>query len=436
MKVLKIGGSCLQSKEDLDEVARIVKHEKKAVLVCSAFKGITDELILQAKSAAHHGKFDISKIEKTHREALDKLTPDARKKAWVDVEELLSDLNNTLLGIQYLRELSPPVLDKIQSFGERLVVKIVAAYLNDVGVKAKAISDAEGGFITNDVFGNASVPESQYSIIREKLSIPEIPVVAGFVGRTHKGELTTLGRGGTDLTAAIVAAALGCEVVLLKDVAGLMTADPRIVPDAKVVDHINHLDALEVAHYGSKVIFEKAISPAVKAGIPIVIKSFRSDSKGTIIDSRVSSTIIISTIKNVAIVNVLGYEQMMQQFADLVGEFAQHDIYPLILTETSSVGEISLVIEESKLEKIEHILKKVHTRGIVETKKGLALVAVIGSGMKGKIGTAAMIFDSLAANKINVIAIAQSASERNISVVVEAGGIEKAAQALHAKFIL
>ncbi len=437
MKVMKVGGSCLKTIDDVEKVVKLAKETEKPVLVFSAFYGITDELIKQANGSVTGG-FSIDKIRSIHYEMIDMLSPEMKQKAKQTIDNMLSELENIYKGIQLLGELSPSVLDRVQSFGERMVVQVMAAYLNDSGLNARPMSDAEAGFYTEGMHGDSYVRKEQWDIIKEKLSGPEIPVVAGFVGRNVRGDITTLGRGGSDLTATLAGAALGCEVELLKDVDGLMTADPKIVNGAKVVSHINHYDALELAHYGSKVIYKKAIYPAVKAGVPITIRNFREQTEGTRIDSKTSDTIVISTCKNVAIIDVVGLRHMMDSLAKLIDDFAGYYIYPLMLTETSSVGEISIVVETGMLDRVEELIRRNinDKENKINVRKDLALVAVIGTEMKGKVGTAAKIFNTLAKQEANVIAIAQSASERNISVVIDGGEpMKKAAQALHDEFV-
>ncbi|VVB65744.1 putative aspartokinase [Candidatus Gugararchaeum adminiculabundum] len=440
MIVYKIGGSCLQSKEDIHRVIEIVKASDKPVIVCSAFKGVTDELVAAAKCALE-GKQDVSKIEKVYLDAAGTLKG-SRGQVEPAVKQLIAELKRTLEGIEKSGELTLKLNDRVIAFGERAVVPIVAGYLNDAGIPAIALDGADAGFITDSVFGNATVHGDKLQLVKEKISAcgNKVPIVAGFVGKTEDGFITTLGRGGSDYTATVIGAAMKCEVVLFKDVNGLMTADPKIVPNAKIVREINHLDALEIAHYGSRVIFEKSVVPAMRAKIPLRIKPFNSSEPGTLVTSEETKNIIVSSVKKAVIMNVHGYKEMMSIFADLVKELDQMKIFPLAITESSYGGEISIVVDEERAGLIEKGLKKIHKsenkeNGIFEVKKGLGMVAVIGHGMKGRVGTAAAIFGALAKAEINVVAIAQSASERNISVVIDKDKIELATRVLHDTFI-
>lgn len=434
MKVLKFGGSCLASKKDIERTVKIIKESGECVIILSALKGITDELIAQEQNAKN-GKFNLKEIEQRHAEAMSGLKKN-KTECEKKIEALLEELKMTLTGVSYLKELTPQTHDKIVSFGERMVIEIMAAHLRDAGVEATPLSVEETCILTDSNFGDALILEESKEPIKQALSKAKgVPIVPGFIGKNDQGQITTLGRGGSDYTATFIAAALGCECVLLKDVDGLMTADPKIIPGAKIVKNVDYLDAMELAHYGSKVIYEKAILPAMFARIPIRIKSFEKNSEGTVVSAEKGSSVIVPLAKNAAIVELLGYTGMMKIFASITEQMAQKNIYPLLITESSACGEISIVVEEKNVEKIERIARPMMTGKKIVIDKGLAMVSVVGSSMKGKIGIAASVFDCLAKEKINVVAIAQSASERSISVIVEGGKSIQAAQALHKRFI-
>ncbi|MEM3399259.1 MAG: aspartate kinase [Candidatus Micrarchaeia archaeon] len=434
MEVLKFGGSCLTDKEDLAKTIRIVRSTKRPVLVLSALKGVTD-LLIQKINEALAGKVEIGDIEMKHYSALGNL-----KKPQDVIERLdahFSEIKNTLTGIRYLGEVTPSIHDKIVSFGERLSVEIMAAYLNEAGINAKAFSDIGSYIITDNNYKDATILDESKPLIRKKvLGFDGVPVIPGFVGVSKEGKITTLGRGGSDYTATYVAAALKCGVTLYKDVDGLMTADPKLVENARIVEKIHYNDALEIAHYGSKVIYEKAIAPAVEANIPILIKNFHGHGKGTMICNDETDTLVVSAVKNAAMIDMFGYsEKMMAEFATMIAGFGRLNIYPLLLVESSSFGEISIVVDSKHLEKVERIIKDTNGKRNIEIKKDVGVVSVIGSAMKGKVGTAARVFDALAEEKINVIGISQSASERNISVVIENKDVPSAVKKLHKVFI-
>ncbi|MBI4399754.1 aspartate kinase [Candidatus Micrarchaeota archaeon] len=432
--VLKFGGSCLTSKDDILKSIKIVKTYEQPIIVVSAFKGVTDELIAQAKNA-QQGKYDLKKLEEVHFSSLEGLSKQRQEETKHTVQSFLASLSKDLTKVSYAHEITAEMLDQIMSYGERLVIQIIAAYFNDNDLPAVALSDKEAGIFTDDNFGNGVILESSIASIKQKLSLNQIPIVAGFVGKNRGGEITTLGRGGSDYTAAFIAAAFKCDCILLKDVKGLMTGDPKIIPKARIIPSINYLNALELANYGSKVIYSKAILPAMQSDISIKIKEFSPENHiGTVISDKMTDVIVIQTMKEVSIINLIGYTEMMKTFADIITEFAAKDIYPLLLTE-SSYGEISIVVNEKETDRIENIVRKLSHKSHVQVKRGYSSVSVVGNAMKGKVGTAAKVFGILAQQEINIIAISQSASESSISVIISREHLEAAANALHKTFV-
>ena len=354
MTVMKFGGSCLSSREDIKKTVEIIKSEEikeevkdegRPVIVLSAFKGVTDKLIAESKNALA-GSFKTDEIIKLHLDLTEGLSPKTKTAAQKRICELQSELENTLLGVSYLKELSPKTLDKVMSFGERMAVHVISAHLIEEGFESHTLSDSEAGIITDSTYGNATIIDAaSRPLMKKKLQAGDsIPVVTGFIGRDEEGFITTLGRGGSDYTASYIASVLGCDAILWKDVAGLMTADPKIVKGARIIEKINYLDALELAHYGSKVIFEKAILPAMKSGITLRIRDFLDTNReGTSIGSEMSKAIAISSVKHAMMVDFYGYSSdMMLTISDLFREFSEHNIYPLLLTEASSCGETSV----------------------------------------------------------------------------------------------
>ncbi|MEM3031129.1 MAG: aspartate kinase [Candidatus Micrarchaeia archaeon] len=432
--VMKFGGSCLNSDEDIRRTVRIVREHGRPVVVLSALKGVTDELIAQEK-AALAGGFDLDKIEDIHRRALSGLKPETQVKANNRIHGKIEELRKLYTAVSYLGEITPAQHDRIVSFGERTVIEIAAAYFNEAGLPAVPLWGAEAGIVTNDHFGDAVILEESAELVRQKLPHDKVPVVAGFVGVTKENQITTLGRGGSDYTATFIAAALGSACILWKDVDGLMTADPKIVPEARVVKKMNYLDAMEIAHYGSKVIQEKSILPAMIHKVPIHIRNVNEKGEGTLISQEVGDSMVVSTVKNVAIIDLLGYTGMLDVLSRVLQELARDGIYPLLITESSACGEVSIVVEEGKAGRIEKAAKVLMAGKKMTVDRGLGMVSIIGSVMRGRVGTAAAVFDCLAEERINIITISQSASERSISVVIEGDKVQKAAQALHRKFV-
>jgi len=430
--VMKFGGSCLVEQKDMHRTIEIVREMKKKarpILVPSALKGITDMLVEQSKLALER-KHTISAIREKHYEVLENLKEKSGAK--LKINALLDELENVLKGISYLGECSPATYDRILSFGERMSSVLLESYLNEANLPSKAFPDPI--LITDDVFCDATIlPESE-NIIREKANAlhDKILIFPGFIGKTVEGKVTTLGRGGSDYTATYIAGALGCPVILWKDTNGIMSADPKIVPDAKVVQKVNYIDAMELSHYGSKVIFGKAIKPVMEKKVSLYLKNFDNEkAEGTEISSEETTSMVISTVKTAEILNMTDYMEM-STFANIINGFAKNNIYPLLLVESSSLGELSIVVDEAKARHVEKIVRKEVVN--VEIEKDVGIVSIISGSMRGKVGLAASAFGELAKNQINIIAISQSASERNISLVISKGDVAKAAQVLHGKF--
>lgn len=430
MIVAKIGGSCLSTKKDIRRIIEIVeKIEEKPVLVVSAFKGVTDELIVQARNALT-ASFDTKKIEKPHYESIKDLSPSMKAKTEKRVRALLKELRELLLGISYLPDLSPSDKDRIVSYGEKLATEIVAAHLTDSGFEAKPLWDSGAGIITNSNFGNASILDECTRLIRERLDTPYVPVVAGFFGKDREGRIVTLGRGGSDYTATFIAAALKCEATLFKDVDGLMTADPKIVKIASIIEKINYSDALELARYGSKVIHEKAVIPAMKTHIPIKITNFYNPTKETTICDEGEAT-AVSSLTSVVRVNLLGYSDTTNMVASLLLELSALDIHPLLLIKASRYG-ISLVMKESEADIAQRTIRKIDKNANIEVEEEFGLVTAIGSKVQGKgIAPVYKLFDK----GIDINAIARSASGRNLCILLNKDDVPLATQALHDLFI-
>lgn len=427
----KIGGSCLRTKDDIRRIIEVVeKSEEKPILVVSAFKGVTDELIAQAWNALT-ASFDIKKIERLHYEFIEDLSPSMKAKIEKRVKALLKELRESLLEVGYLQDLSSNNRDRIVSYGEKLATEIVAAHLTDSGFEAKPLWDSDAGIITNSNFGNASILDESTRLVRERLDTPCVPVVAGFFGKDKEGRIVTLGRGGSDYTATFIATVLNCEVILFKDVDGLMTADPKIVETASVIEKINYSDALELARYGSKVIHEKSVIPAMKAHIPIKITNFHNPTNGTTICDGGEVT-AVSSLTNVVKVNLLGYPDTANMVASLLLELSTLDIHPLLLTKASR-HEISLVMKESEADITQRTIRKIDKNTNIKVEEGFGLVTAIGSKIRGK-GIASVskfLFDK----RIDINAIDRSASGKNLYVIVNKDDVPPATQALHDLFI-
>ena len=275
MIVMKFGGSSVGDADRIKNVSDIVKSrlDQKPVVVCSAVKGVTDKLIDTAEKAAK-GE-DVSKeleeIKKRHHDILKDLELDETL-----VDSQLDEFFKVVDKIFVMKNMNPELLDEVQSFGERCSIRLVAAYLNKIGIKAEAKDAYDVGMITNPDYGKAEpLPDAEEKIKEEIEKVDGVPVVTGFIGKDSSGHITTLGRGGSDYTAGIIGAALGATVEIWTDVNGIMSTDPRVVPEAKTIPNISFNEASELAYFGARVLHPKTIWPAVKKNVPVkVLNSF------------------------------------------------------------------------------------------------------------------------------------------------------------------
>ena len=432
MIVFKIGGSCLSSKDGIKRTTELVKEWKREspVLVVSALKGITDELLTQADEALT-GHFDLGKIQKIHHGFLRDIDSPLKEETKKCVDSLLEELDKSLLAVGNLNILSPRDRDTIISFGEKLATEIVAGHLKDSGVEAVPLWDIDAGIVTTSDFGNAYILEESIPLMKKRLYTNFVPVVAGFFGRDEKGRIATLGREGSDYTATFISAALRCPVILFKDVDGLMTADPKVVENASIIDKINYMDVLELARYGTKVIHEKALMPAIEARIPIKIKNFFKPSEGTMICSEGEAN-VISFIPRVAKVNLFNSSESINILSSLLHKLNISDINPLLLSKTSRSG-LSFVVREGEHESIKETIERTYGRTNIETEIGIGLVAAIGNRVQEK--GVYSVSKLLADNNIKINTIAKSSNSKNLCVIVDEQDIKLTVRLLHNLYI-
>jgi bifunctional aspartokinase / homoserine dehydrogenase 1 len=463
MIVMKFGGTSVGDANCIGNAADIVvdamKKRGPVVVVVSAMSGVTNTLIAAATAAARQ-KSDgwtqtRERLLNQHRVAVVELASDvARSIAILDeIRKLLDDFASMCQSIAVLGELTPRGLDVVSSFGERMMVRIFAEALLKRGLTAEAIEATEL-IITDDNFGNAApLPDLTREKSRERLcplvDKGVIPVVTGFIGRTADGVITTLGRGGSDYTAAILAECLDSEELWIwTDVDGVMTADPRVVPDARTLAHISYAEAAELSYFGAKVLHPKTVLPAVEGGIPVrILNSFNPSHSGTLLTEKVEAggTAVkgIASIGGLSIVTVEG--RGMMGVPGIAGKVftsvARSESSLFMITQSSSEQNICFVIEQSNTDRV---LKMLHqdlelelSRRVIDrivAQQSVAIVAVVGAGMKGTPGISAKVFGALGRNRINVVAIAQGSSEYNISLLVDGKDIQDAVRAIHAEF--
>jgi len=461
MIVMKFGGTSIGSEEQISRVVDLIINEKrKKVVVVSAMAGVTDKLLGISKHIVDLPVSVVDKeVDKFYNEILSLHKSTARgiidnkrllNNTLNKIDELAEKLRITLLGVGYLEDLSPRSLDYILSFGERFSVLILAGALESRGIRVKALTGFEAGIITDSNFGLARpiFSKIKYSIkerLEPMLKRGILPVVTGFIAADEKGRITTLGRGGSDYTASLIARYLNAEEVQIwTDVDGILTTDPKIVKSAKLIPEISYIEAMDLAYFGAKVIHSKMIEPAMDADIPVRIKNtFNPECEGTLIVSRqekVESVVkAVTMAKDVSIINLrgLGMAETPNIAGRLFSTLGEKNIN-IIMISGSSESNLSFVIRNSDVERTLDLLNDKFIGSdikAIEVLNDVCIITVVGVGMAGTKGIAAKIFQTVADNDVNIIMIAQGSSEVNISFIVREEDGEKVLRALHNRFI-
>jgi len=462
MKVLKFGGSSVAKPERIVHIGKLLKKRIKAkeniTVVFSAFGGVTDQLIKIADTASRGDDKYLSlfiKLQARHIEAIQQLI---KKSNQNKIEEALIGemgvLGELLKGIYLVREASPRTMDYLLSFGERCSNYIIATYFAQLGMKAEYV-DARKIIKTDKTFGNAKVNfKLTNETIRDfyKQRKGKLLIVTGFVGSDIGGLTTTLGRGGSDYTAAILASALKAKVLeIWTDVDGVLTCDPRKVKNAYTIDKLSYNEAMELSHFGAKVIYPPTIQPALASGIPIYIKNtFNPEFAGTLIgnhkkketESKIKG---LSSFSGLSLLVLQGPGMMGIPgiAARLTSALASGDVNIVMITQASSEHSICLAIKTDRVAKAKKLLSKEFekeiTNKLINTpsiESGITLIAIVGEKMKSMPGIAGKLFNSLGRNGINVVAIAQGSSELNITFAIHQKDEIKALNLIHDSFFL
>lgn len=451
MKVLKFGGTSVGSAANIKSVKNIVFSQKdNMVVVVSALGGITDKILNAARLAAigtelYHQELEI--IRQRHAEVISGLFDDMAE-VTLSVNQILKELEQVLTGVALISELTPKTLDRLLGMGERMSSIIVSRYF---GTELK---DSASFIVTDSNFGKATVDfQETNNRIKETFSdMAGVAVSPGFIARNKAGEYTTLGRGGSDYTAAIIAAALDANSLeIWTDVDGFMTADPKVIRKAYTIPVLSYTEAMELSNFGAKVIYPPTILPVYKKGIPVHIKNtMRPEAAGTLItrsseNGKEKPVKGISSISKIALLTVQGIGMVgvagiaMRLFTAL----ARDKINVILISQASSENTISIAIEEHAATHAEEAIKTEFEREIaheqinkVMVETGLSIVAVVGENMKQTTGVAGKLFTTIGRNGINVAAIAQGASEYNISWVVRNDDLRKTLNVVHESFFL
>ncbi|MGF7218248.1 aspartokinase/homoserine dehydrogenase 1 [Spirosoma lacussanchae] len=455
MQVLKFGGTSVGSVESIKQVLQIIEQHRQQgnsiAVVFSAMGGVTNQLIEIGRMATT-GNTDymelVRRIEDRHFNVVKALIPVKEQgKVFAHVRGIINELEDLLRGVSLIRELTLRTHDLITSFGERLSTTVIAEALKSRGVPAQFL-DARTIIKTDAQFGQAEV---NYTLTNQLIQdhfakTTDIQLVTGFIGSTEKNETTTLGRGGSDYTASIIGAALNATLIdIWTDVDGMMTADPRKVPNAFNIPTITYAEAMELSHFGAKVIYPPSLQPAFARNIPIrVLNTFNPAHEGTVVSrtaERRQYTITgISSIDDIALVNVQGSGMIgvAGVSAKLFGILATHKISVILISQASSEHSICFAIDPRGAEQVKQILDTEFATEIahghidsIAIERDLSVIATVGEGMRKSSGIAGKLFSVLGKNGVNIVAVAQGSSEINISVVINRNNLSKALNALH-----
>ena len=454
MKVLKFGGSSVGNSERIRAVKNIIASEPlPLVMVVSAFQGVTDSLKSISEAAAGHDpgyRLKLDELIRKHRTVCSELLEGDKLESALSVIDLMfQELVETLSGLFLLRELSKYSLDKVLSIGERISSAIISAFFDN-----SLLIDSREIIKTDDNYGYANVdfPLTNSLIKKRILKKKKLIIVPGFISSTPANESTTLGRGGSDYTAAIIAAAINSEILeIWTDTDGFMTADPRKVDKAYAIESLTYSEAIELSHFGAKVIYTPTLRPVYKKLIPVVIRnSFNPEAKGTLISEKSSNGTRspikgISSIDHIDLITLQGPSMVGVSGTSmrLFGSLARRNVNIILITQASSEYSITFAVNPPDAKKAAEAINQEFEREIAFKKelkivieKDLSIIAIVGERMKNTPGISATLFRSLGRNGINVIATAQGSSELNISVVIKNESLKKALNVIHDGFFL
>lgn len=452
MKVLKFGGTSMGSAKSINDVKKIIlSYDKPVCAVVSAVSGVTDMLLKMASLASIGEDYNevFNTMKQKHEAIMAELKISNNTTLTTEIESLNSHLSTILNGVSILKELSPRSMDIIQSFGEKYSSRFLSAIIE--GAK---LHDSTQLIKTERVGTRHQVIEdlTYHNIMAIKNNLANVNIFPGFISSDINGESTTLGRGGSDYTAALLAAGFNADVLeIWTDVDGFMSADPRIISRAYKLDHLTYAEAMELSHFGAKVIYPPTILPVLKKNIPIYIKNtFNPTEVGTLIDGNETPDPKnkikgISSIRNVSLltlqcVGMVGVSGMSMR---LFGALAKEYINVILISQASSENSITICIETKDAQRAASVISAEFAKEIeggnlasVSVDNDMAVVAIVGAKMKCNTGVSGMLFNAVGKNGINIYAIAQGASEVNISFVVKEDDLKKTLNSVHDSFFL
>ena len=457
--LMKFGGTSVSDAQCIRRVVDILEKHHKAgdelAVVVSAQRGVTDQLI-EITSKLPTAKDDtaiaplIQVLGKRHMTTLEGAAPDYVAETGSVIEERLISLQNILFAVYNLRELTPRSKDYIISFGERLLAPILGAALRQRGIPSTVLDGCDAGILTTLQHGESTALLESDERIKKRvgpLLEKEIPVIMGFMGCTRNGIVTTLGRSGSDYSASIIGAGIDAdEIWIWTDVDGIMTCDPRVINDARVMPSLSYIEVMELSYFGAKVMHPRSIEPAMRKNILVRVKNtFNPSHPGTVIirngqrDDRVVKA--LTYIDKVAAINING-AQMIGRPGVAKAIFtilADHEVNVMMITQGSSEANISLIVDEAHLNAAVHALADLVNQGIVREvthNHDVCAVAVVGAGMAGAPGTGGRIFTALGKTGVNVMMISRGSSDANITFVVNQQDGPRAVRVLHDEFRL
>lgn len=436
MIVMKFGGSSVQDADRIRRVRDIVRSRlpRRPIVVVSAFRGVTDGLFALAEEALKGADGRFEQIKAKHLEVCAALGADAEV-----VKDPLDELSVLLKGISLVKELTPRTLDYVVSFGERLSSRVIASHFTKEGIPAEQHDAFDIGMLTDDHFGGAQpLPEAYPELKRHLERMQRLPVITGYVGKTRNGDITTLGRNGSDFTATILGAAVGAEEVeIWSDTDGIMTADPRIAPEARPIEKLTFEEASELAYYGGKVLHPSTIVPAITKGIPVrALNTFKPDHPGTTIlahlPNQKAGVKSIAHHTNATIVTVSTARMLMGHgfLARIFTILANHRV----VVNMVSTSEVSVSMTVDSLKELDAAVRELREFSEVAVEREKAIICVVGEGLKFMPGVAAEVFGACKEAGANILMISQGASKINVAFVVDNADCARAVQALHARF--
>ena len=460
--VIKFGGTSLASVKDIQNVAKTVSslsNDNKLVIVCSAIDDITDQLIQISELIKKENKKDtnriLARISQKHKQFATHIVTDPKiQKSLLDkLKSDLSELEELVHGLLLLGEVTPRSYDYLISFGERLSISLVSFGLQQIKKRSVPLSGKQAGIVTDSNFGE-SRPLMDTTKIRLSKTIQDvfdkntIPVVGGFAGADQHGNVTTFGRGGSDYTATIIASCINAdEIWLMSDVEGLMTADPKLVKNAKLLKEVSYSEAIEMAQFGAKQIHPRTFEPIVSKKIPMRIRSaFDLNNSGTMVKAlpltKTTKTVkCASAIRNIGLIDLTGGILFAAPgtAAKIFTILAEINVNVMMVSSNPSESSISIIVKKTDLDRAVNVLEMSllgKTVKKIDTTPNVSIIAVIGSGMSGTVGIASKVFSAVQKRNVNVIMIAQGSSELNLAFVVKDNDCKSVIQALHEEFRL